>query len=323
MQHGGGSGVQAGNVNATGMRGFSLIELIVSIVVLGIVAVSFGVFILPAITAHQDMQRRAALVADAEGAIRRMSRDIRISLPNSLRITNTGSGFAIEMIPTLDGARYCVSGLANCSGAAQELDFSGDSDFDVLGCFRNATFTGASFPSTAFRLVIGDANGQIYTSGASPAVATNIGASITLSTVNGGGSGSGSCGTSSGLVPPTSFRHHIAISGGHQFSTQSPRQRVFVLQSPTQPVSYICDTSASARTLTRYSGYAIQAAQPTTAAAIGAATIGQVAGNVSACSVASLAPQVQSTSLVTLSIALSSSGETVQLMSQVQLDNSQ
>jgi MSHA biogenesis protein MshO len=297
--------------------------MVVSIVLLGIVSITIGAFMLPAINAHRDVERRAALVDATESALRRMSRDIRLALPNSVRIVPVGSGFAIEMIPTIDGGKYCATGVANCTGTSQLLDFTAsDADFDLIGCFRNAAFTGASFPSTAFRLVIGDSTGLVYSASGSPAVVTPSGANITLSTVNGGGSGSGTCGTSSGTN--TSHRHHLFIAGGgHQFSTTSARQRVFVVQTP---VTYICNPSAGANTMVRYAGYAIQSSQPTNAAAAPLSTapsIGRVAGNVSSCSVTTTTADVQSRSVLTLTLALTSSGESVQLLSQVQLDNSQ
>jgi len=300
--------------------GFTLIELVVSIVLLGIVATTIGAFIVPAVTAHQDVERRAALVDATESALRRMSRDIRLALPNSVRITNLGNGFAIELIPTLDGGKYCISGVANCAGASQLLDFTvSDTDFDIIGCFRNSAFTGASFPSTAFRLVIGDSSGLVYSASGSPAVVTPSGTSITLSTVNGGGSGSGTCGSSSGAN--TSHRHHLAISGGHRFSTASSRQRIFVVQTP---VTYVCNFSNG--TLKRFAGYAIQSSQPTDGSAAPLSTapsIGQVAASVSNCSVTTTTADVQSRSVLTLTLALTNTGESVQLLSQVQLDNSQ
>ncbi len=304
-------------------NGFTLVEMIITIALLGIIATTLGVFIVPAVTGQQALERRAALVEAAESALRRMARDIRISLPNSVRITNTGSGFALEMIPTADGGKYCATGLANCAGAAQLLDFSAsDTDFDIVGCFRNAAFTGASFPSTAFRLVIGDSSGSVYSAAGSPAVITPSGTSITLSTVNGGGSGSGACGTSSGAS--TTHRHHLAITGGHQFSSQSTRQRMFVVQDAAVPVTYLCDTTP--QTLRRFAGYAMQAAQPTdgsSAPLSAASSIAQITGDVSACSITSTTADVQNTSIVTLSVTVSRAGESVRLMNQVQLDNSQ
>jgi MSHA biogenesis protein MshO len=302
--------------------GVTLIEMVVTIVLMGILATVLGGFIAPMIRAYQAQAQRAALVDAGESALRRVARDVRISLPNSIRITNTASGFAIEMVPTVDGGRYCLNTLANCNGAADNLSIGGtDSDFDVIGCFRNPVFTSAAFPSTAFRLVIGDSTGQVYSASGSPAVVTPSGASITLSVVNGGGTGSGACGASSGAN--TSFRHHLNISGGHGFPNASPRQRVFVVLAAAAPVTYVCNTST--QTLRRYSGYTFQSSQPTdpAAAPLNAATsAGLVTELVSACSVTGTTGDVQSTGLLTLGMSLTNAGESVSLMSELQLDNS-
>jgi MSHA biogenesis protein MshO len=298
-------------------RGFTLIEMVVAIIVLGIIGITFGVFIVPAITANQAVERRAALVDSAEIAVRRMARDIRIALPNSLRVSVTASGFAIEMIPTIDGGRYCLSGDANCAGAAQLLAIgSSDSDFDILGCFHNATFTGATFPSTAFRLVVGDSSGTVYSAAGTNAVVTPTSTSITLSTVNGGGAGSGACGASSG--GNTSYRHHIALSAGQTFPTGSSRRRVFIIQTP---VTYICNIAGG--TLIRYYNYAISATAPTPISPPAGATSALVTDRVSACTVTTTTADVQTGGYVKLSLSLATAGETVQLNHETQLDNSQ
>ncbi len=308
----------------TRCRGFTLIEMVVAIIVLGIVGTTFGLFIVPAITANQAVERRAALIDSAEIAVRRMARDIRIALPNSVRVSYVaGTGFAIEMIPTVDGGRYCLAGDANCAGAAQLLSIgSSDTDFDILGCFHNATFTGATFPSTAFRLVLGDSTGAVYSAAGTNAVVTPTSTSITLSTVNGGGAGSGACGNSSG-VGNTSYRHHIALSAGQTFPNSSSRRRVFIIQTP---VTYICNKAAG--TLIRYYNYPISSTAPTPTSSPAGATAVVVtdkidATNANPCVVTTLTPDVQAQGYVKLSLVVANAGETVQLNHETQLDNSQ
>jgi MSHA biogenesis protein MshO len=256
-----------------------------------------------------------------------MARDIRIALPNSVRVSNVGgTGFAVEMIPTVDGGRYCVSGDANCAGAcppggadALLCIGSADTDFDILGCFHNSTFTGATFPSTSFRLVVGDSNGSVYTASGTNAVVTPTSTSVTLTTVNGGGSGSGSCGNSSGVgPPPTSYRHHVALSAGQSFPNASSSRRVFIIQTP---VTYVCNISAG--TLTRYYGYAISATAPTPTSPPAGATSALVTDKVSDCSVSTDTATVQANGYLKLSITLANTDQTAQLSSEVQLDNSQ
>lgn len=291
-------------------QGFSLVEMVITIVVLGIIAVTAGAFILPAVNAHRDLQRRAALVEAAESAIRRMSRDIRLSVPNSVRVTNAlavGNGFAIELIPTADGGRYCTAGTADCDATGALAIGAADSVFDILGFFHNAAFIAAS-GGNAYRLVAGSTDSNLYTATGATAVITPAG-TITLS-VNAG-------------------RHRVTLGAAHNFPTASPRQRVFVVEDAAAPVTYLCNFSAG--TLTRYAGYKNGAAyssspnQPTDPAVLtGFGATGRlVADNVSNCSVTSIEANVQTSGVVTLSLTLSNSGETVQLLNQVQLDNSQ
>ena len=307
----------------TRYRGFTLIEMVVAIIVLGIVGTTFGLFIVPAINANQAVERRAALVDSAEIAVRRMARDIRMALPNSVRVSYVaGTGFAVEMIPTVDGGRYCLTGDANCAGASQLLTIAAsDTDFDILGCFRNSTFTGATFPNSSFRLVIGDSTGAIYSAAGTNAVVTPTTTSVTLSTVNGGGAGSGACGASSGVN--TSYRHHIALSAGQTFPNSSSRRRVFIVQTP---VTYIC--SRTAGTLVRYYNYAISSTAPTPTSPPAGATSAVVTDkidttNADPCVVTTLTTDVQAQGYVKLSLVVANAGETVQLNHETQLDNSQ
>jgi MSHA biogenesis protein MshO len=300
---------------AASRQGFSLIEMITVLLLMGIVGAASAMFIRPAVLGFQAQTQRATLVDEAENALRRMARDIRIAVPNSVRITQTSTTFfALEMVPTVDGGRYCATGLADCSGATQVLRFTGggDDEFDILGCFRDSTFTGSlNVPLADYRLVVGNTGDEIYTG--SPAVITPSATSITLSET------SGACGTGTS-------RHHLVLSALFLFGTQSPRQRVFVVQESASPVTYLCNAVADGSgTLKRYSGYSFQGPQPTTAATLtgAGATETLVANGLSACSIASLASDVQNSGIVILSVGLTKAGETVSLMHQAQLDNSQ
>jgi MSHA biogenesis protein MshO len=292
------------------IRGVTLVELVVTILLMGIVGAAFAMFLGPAVRGYVAQTQRAALVDAAESALRRVARDIRVALPNSVRITATASGFALELVPSVDGGRYCAATLADCSGAAQLLDFSAnDTDFDLLGCFRNSAFLGSTFPTAAYRLVIGNTGNEVYSDTGSPAVITPTTTSLTLSVVP-----AGTCG--SGLS-----RHHLSLSASHRFSTQSPRERVFLVRTSEAPVSYVCD--ATAQTLTRYAGYSFQAGAPANISA--ASSVALVASSVSDCGLSAMSStaNVQNTGIVTLRLGLTNAAETVTLLHQAQLDNSQ
>lgn len=115
-------------------RGFTLIEAVVSIVILGIIAGMAAVFIRAPIDAYVDTARRVALTEAADSAIRRMVRDIQAALPNSFRAPADGSNQCFEFLPVIAGGRYRVEqqGIANPQGNV--LNFTAaDSAFDVLG----------------------------------------------------------------------------------------------------------------------------------------------------------------------------------------------
>lgn len=109
-------------------RGFTLVEMIVVLVIVGILAALGGMFITKPIEGYLDLSRRATLADAADNALRRMQRDIRQALPNSVRITPNGR--CLELLHTVDGGRYRARGTA----ADDILDFTqADNSFDVLG----------------------------------------------------------------------------------------------------------------------------------------------------------------------------------------------
>lgn len=296
-------------------QGFTLIELVVVIVLTGIVASMVAVFVLRPVQGYADLSRRAELVDSAESALRRMTRDIRLAVPNTVRRTNVGLGFALELLPAVDGGRYAsVLETTDCEKLTGFDPAAADAEFDILGTFSTL---GTGTPA-GHRLVInnqGEGTGHdVYVDGVSPSpaaplVITPVGTTITIR-VN--SAAVGGC--------PPNNKHHITLSAAHQFRAESPRDRVFVV---TTPVSYLCDPSG-AGTLMRYAGYPVQAAQPTTAAALNAlgATSALVAANLELCSVTSDTAQIRDRGLVTLALTLHDQGERIRLVQQVQLDNS-
>lgn len=122
-------------------RGFTLIEMVLVIVVGGIVAaMTVSILTLP-INAYVDSARRATLTDVAESALRRMQRDIRAALPNSIRVS--GDGQTLELLHIINGGRYRAQLAVDASGAligGNVLDFTiADNSFDVLGGLQNFT----------------------------------------------------------------------------------------------------------------------------------------------------------------------------------------
>lgn len=276
--------------------------MVIVIVLLGIVGSIVAVFLVRPVEGYRDLARRAALVEAAESALRRMQRDIRTALPNSVRRINTASGFALEMIPVLDGARYSTA------GGNDGLDLNYDDQFDVQHCFRNP----ATKTTPGIRLVInnqGTGTFNVYNDASLPAGAANsIITAATGMTIS----------ITSATCPASGF-DHVTLTPAHDFrDTHSPNRRVYVV---TTALSYLCDTAAG--TLTRYYGYAITATQPTTAADFTAlnASSAPVADRITACSVTTTTDDVRNRALATLTLTLAEEGEQVRLVQQAQMDN--
>ncbi len=291
--------------------GITLIELIVTITVTGIIAGIVSVFIVRPVEGYFDLSRRAALVDASESALRRMARDIRIALPNSVRITNTsGGGFALELVPIVDGGKYTTTGAAS---ARLNLQRNFDQDFDNLGWFH-AIVQGTY---TKYRIVInnlGTTGFDVYASGAQFSPQGN-----TAGVISAGGL-TLTISDNTGASCPIIGDQHIHLSANHAFLGSSPQNRLFVVE---KPVTYLCDKAAG--TLTRYASYDFQSSQPTTAAVLNGlsgVTSALVASRISACSVTTSTQDVRNRGLVTLDLSLAESGETVRLIHQAQLDNS-
>lgn len=84
--------------------GFTLIELIAVIVILSILATIGTGFVVKTTEAYQRTQTRALLVNTSRQALERMTRQLRIALPYSLRVTNSGS--CLEFMPIAGGGNY-------------------------------------------------------------------------------------------------------------------------------------------------------------------------------------------------------------------------
>ena len=80
-------------------RGFTLIELITVIIILGVLATSVTSFIGYGTTSYNEAAERNHLIASARFALERLNREIRQALPNSLRTIGTINNQCLEFVP--------------------------------------------------------------------------------------------------------------------------------------------------------------------------------------------------------------------------------
>ncbi len=285
----------------TMQQGFSLIELIVVIVLLGVLAVGGGLLILRPIEAYDDQLRRQQLVDQGEMALRQIARDIRRALPNSIRIAPAGAGFAVEMVNTVDGARYRDEiGGVDYVNPTDVLDFiSPDAEFNFLGRLGNVT----PAQIATMRIVIYNTSPpNIYAEAVDltdfEGIITRGDMTIGLSTPNPG---------------PDDDEDHVILSAPFRFTQQSPGQRAFIVDGP---ISYICNPATNR--ILRYSGYPFSAAQPVPPVG---GTSGLLVTQLSGCNMTYTAGTSQRGGILTVEITIDDSGEAINLLHQIHVVN--
>lgn len=175
-------------------QGFTFVELIFVVVILGIVASIGSSYLVSTVDTYRDTQARSVLVQRARLAVSQMASQLRMAAPNSVRTSATGA--CIEFLPTVAGTNYqnqvadANNGMANTATIATGEFYLG------LGSAEHVVLA----PLYA---------SEIYTS-ASPAARIAVG--------------------SLGSEPITT----ITLGSAHQFMRNSLSQRVFITDDPVR-----------------------------------------------------------------------------------------
>lgn len=230
-------------------RGITLIELVLVIVIVGTIIAAVSFFLTP-LRQGTDIAARAELTDIANNALQRMGRDVKLALPNSVRLATAGTSTFVEFIAVRTAGRYRADGGGPAGGTNCPADDAAlpapDNDqlsFDLLGgdqCFKTLGKLPGAFVA-GDQLVLnnyGFPNQDAYeTAGPS----RNRVAIIAVDTTEG---------TRDRVTfAPTTF-----VRALHD----SPGKRFFIISGP---VTYECDLAAGR--IYRHSGYALAAAQPT------------------------------------------------------------
>jgi MSHA biogenesis protein MshO len=208
--------------------GFTLVEMVMVIAVTGVLFAVVGRFIVQPIQGYLATVARAGLVDTADLSLRRISRDLAIALPNSVRVT--ASGLGLELIPTTGAARYATE-------SGDPLNFGTlDTSFDIVGPPLTVT---ASQELVFYNLGPNVTGSNAYADNSN---ATTQASSNRRTATNAAGSASTITLSSLAALPVGDY---------------APPYRVMAV---TTPVTYRCDLSAG--TLRRYQGYGFVATQP-------------------------------------------------------------
>lgn len=85
-------------------RGFTLIEMTISIVLLAVIGLSLGAIIQHSMTMYADTTDREELILQGRFVTERMHKEIRDAVPNSLQVNSTET--CIEWLPIVNTAVY-------------------------------------------------------------------------------------------------------------------------------------------------------------------------------------------------------------------------
>ena len=274
------------------LRGFTLIEMIMVMVITGIIAAMVAVFITKPVEGYVDSARHAKMTDAADTALRRLSRDLRLALPNSLRLTTSGGMNYIEFIMTKSGGRYRDAADGSTGGNVLDFTNTANKTFDVLGPSPSGPppSIAANDYIVVYNLGSGFAPADAYSGGNIAQVASLSGNTVTLA--------SNPFAAESPLLP-------------------SPNDRFQVVPGSVQAVTYACPATVPG-SFTRYWGYGFNAAQPTSFASGSSALLVDNA----TCSVDYTANAEQQNGLVSIDLTLTDSGESVRLFDQIHVDNS-
>ena len=289
--------------------GFTLVEAVIVIAIIGIVGAIVAVFIRLPVQNYADSVARAEVTDEADLALRRMTRELRLALPNSIRVNADGS--AIEFLLTKTGGRY-LAVEDNLAATYPVLDFiNGALKVTVVGALNQPVDAGDYFvvynlgngmtPADAWGLSTGDRNiariGTAVPANAQPAAAAPV----------------------------------VLTLDDNPFSSQSvampsPQQRFQIVSGP---VMYACArASDGALVLTRFAKYAITVNQVNPPANAAGAPLARRVSSCAGMFSYDAGGSAQRTALIALTLELAArttagtaATATIRLAHQVHVDN--
>jgi len=278
-------------------HGFTLVEAIMSIVLLGILGGIVAVIIQKPLEGQIRAQRRTEISDVADTALRRAGRDVRLAVPNSVRVTGAGPIY-LELLLTRTGGRYRSQEDDGTLTGENPLDFAAaDTVFDTLGRLSQAA--GAV---QAGDIVV------VHNLGISGANAWD---GDNTSTVSVGGF------ASPGPVSADEDRITIASK---LFPLESPGRRFQVASGPVtiECVPGAVDANGNGTgVMRRWSGYTLNATQPTPPGGFSAL----LASNVTTCNIEYTVLPLTARGLVAFTIGISRGGEAVTLYYEAHVSN--
>jgi MSHA biogenesis protein MshO len=276
-------------------RGFTMVELILSIVLLGILAATVSVIIQKPLEGQIRAQRRTEISDIADTALRRAGRDVRLAVPNSVRVTGAGPVY-LELLLTRTGGRYRSQEDDGTLTGEDPLNFAAADDvFDTLG---NLSTAGGAVAENDIVVIH-----NLGISGANAWAGDNTALVDSLA-----------------VSPASASEDRITLKAPKLFPIESPGRRFQVASGPVtiECVPGAVDANGNGMgVMRRYSGYALNATQPTPPGGL----IALLATNVTTCNIEYTSLPLTARGLVAFTIGVSRGGEAVTLYYEAHISN--
>ncbi|MDZ7803399.1 prepilin-type N-terminal cleavage/methylation domain-containing protein [Thiohalophilus sp.] len=263
--------------------GFTLVELVVVIVVLGAISAGTAVYIVRSMEAYSDTVRRDQLTSTARIAVEKMTRELRNALPNSVRIRCTtpsctsSDTHCIEFFPVQSGSSYesVPRTAANVSFAAVD-------------------YIAPQTPATAYVAVYPYSTSSLYDK-------NNPGPLADYDDSN-----------------SDPANGEVYLTSSHRFTHDSPHKRFF-LTGP--PISYCLGTGGDLRRYQNYSINSAQPVPPAGSGALLAENLQLSDGGTAVTPFRYDPGSLQRNGVVTLDLRVRQDNEWVRLLHEVQIRN--
>ncbi len=207
-------------------QGFTLVELIMVIVLLGVMAVGISGFIGLSTQTYINVAQRDELVASARFAIERLNREVRNAVPNSVRINSNSSTQCLEFLPIVASTDYVDIAVAP-EPASDTLTV-----IPFVNHNNNAYILNSGDIAIVYPLYSSEIYGDLT---------NHIGKVFGISSIN------------TTAVPWIITLDHVVVGGvGNLFAQDSPNKRLYIANTP---VSYCVNNGK----LIRYDNYNIVA----------------------------------------------------------------
>lgn len=287
------------------VRGFTLVELVMVIALAGLVAVMISTVLGRPMESFAAQSRRAELVDRGAGALQRMTRDVRLAVPNSLRVSADGQALELLLIHSAgryrpnrndsDGLRFGEA-ATNCGSTTVDLS-----------CDSVQLLAPSMDPSGARWMVLYNVGAE---SGGVPLAGANVWKFANPGVITPSGT------TFSLRIGAPADESLIALgnlpSGGFRFALTSPQRRLYLAE---RVVGYRCQGGE----LVRYSHDQLLESLPLTPPP--GSNPQRLTGDVSQCRFAYRAGTAQRGGLLSLALGIAQEGETLRLTQQVHVDN--